>query len=812
MSGTPRSLPQLPSRGMSLAIARRCVLPSSRVEGLLKSYLSLALSAAATLATACNPVARVVPQEVLAEVAAPAVTGTPREQGSAWRDAKQTLDRRCVVCHGCYDSPCQLVLSSIEGIQRGATKHRVYDGARILSTEPTRLHVDARDVPAWRDKGFYPVLPEGEHGDPAQALLVRMLELKREHPLLPGGVLPREFEIGLDRTEQCPKQEEFARYAEDHPSWGMPYALPGLAQSEHEALVSWVKQGSPHRPDAQLAPAVRESIARWEAFLNGSDLKVQLAARYIYEHLFLGSIYFAGLDAQTFFRLVRSRTPPGEPIDEIATRRPFESPGTDRVYYRLARRETTKLAKTHMPYPLDDERLARYRKLFLESDYQVTKLPDYEPATAANPFLAFAALPVGSRYRFMLEEAHFTMSGFIKGPVCRGQVALDVIEDRFWVAFVDPESPIVAQEARLLEQTTPDLALPAEHGSNGLLLNWRKYAKKQVRFLAAKSKYLSDLASSPKLVTLAQVWDGDGKNPNAALTVLRHFDSATVVKGFVGGDPKTTWVVGYALLERIHYLLVAGFDVFGNVGHQLHSRLYMDFLRMEAEHNYVTLLPKARRRAVVDSWYRDTDASTKDLVYGKVARFEQETGIAFQTAHPERELSWLLSEHLRPVLTLDHGLGEEPSNAVKTALAKVALLGGKAATLMPETSFLEVRGRDGQARYFTLLRDSAHTNVAHLFRAEQRRKTDEDQMTLLRGFVGAYPNALFSVNEANLESFVQAMTALDSAQAYDSLRERFGVRRTDARFWQLSDRIHDAYGELAPLESGLFDFNRLDGR
>ena len=43
------------------------------------------------------------------------------------------------------------------------------------------------------------------------------------------------------------------------------------------------------------------------------------------------------------------------------------------------------------------------------------------------------ALPVRSRYRFMLEEAQFTLMGFIKGPVCRGQVALDVIEDRFWI-------------------------------------------------------------------------------------------------------------------------------------------------------------------------------------------------------------------------------------------------------------------------------------------------------------------------------------------------------------------------------------------
>ena len=39
-------------------------------------------------------------------------------------------------------------------------------------------------------------------------------------------------------------------------------------------------------------------------------------------------------------------------------------------------------------------------------------------------------------------------------------------------------------------------------------------------------------------ISLNVIWDGAGRNPNAALTVLRHFDSATVVQGFLGPKPK----------------------------------------------------------------------------------------------------------------------------------------------------------------------------------------------------------------------------------------------------------------------------------
>jgi hypothetical protein len=103
---------------------------------------------------------------------------------------------------------------------------------------------------------------------------------------------------------------------------------------------------------------------------------------------------------------------------------------------------------------------------------------------------------------------------------------------------------------------------------------------------------------------VTDLWNGDGRNPNAGLTVFRHFDSASVIRGLAGEQPQTVLLLGYPLLERMHYLLVAGFDVYGNTGHQLATRLYMDFLRMEGEENFLTLLPLKNRQKVLDSWYR----------------------------------------------------------------------------------------------------------------------------------------------------------------------------------------------------------------
>ena len=67
----------------------------------------------------------------------------PKENISYDEKVRPILENRCVVCNGCYDAPCQLKLSSPEGILRGANKLKVYNASRFSAEEPTRLFIDA---------------------------------------------------------------------------------------------------------------------------------------------------------------------------------------------------------------------------------------------------------------------------------------------------------------------------------------------------------------------------------------------------------------------------------------------------------------------------------------------------------------------------------------------------------------------------------------------------------------------------------------------------------------------------------------------
>jgi hypothetical protein len=316
-------------------------------------------------------------------------------------------------------------------------------------------------------------------------------------------------------------------------------------------------------------------------------------------------------------------------------------------------------------------------------------------------------------------------------------------------------------------------------------------------------------------ITLDLIWNGDGANPNAALTVFRHFDSASVSRGMIGNRPKTALLLSYALFERFHYLLTAGFDVHGNVGHQLNTRLYMDFLRMEGEFNLLALLPSEERVQERNLWYRSAPDEVSEFFDRQFDKLRAETAIPFRSQQPERELFEMIRERLHPVLNTAHDIDTEPDERTRTHLQRLGRVFGAAANRMPEAavvSLVDTADASGAHALYTVLRNSAHLNVAHLFAENQRRVPHEDTLTVVRGVIGAYPNAFFRVPSERLPEFVDTIETLMTEEDYDRLLTRFGVRRTDPRFWDHSDQVHDAYAKLDPLNAGLLDLNRLENR
>ena len=763
---------------------------------------------------------------------------TPR---MSWReDVQPVLERRCIVCHGCYDAPCQLKLTSYEGLERGANSAKVYDGTRIRAVEPTRLGIDATTSAEWQAKGFHNLLGQQEVDDGAspadrlrESVLYKMLRLKQLNPQPRTGTLPAQITTSLARKQVCVAQNDFDKFARNNPLWGMPYGLPNLSDDEYGKLVQWLAEGAKGPEPMKPSAGATVQIKRWETFLNTQDNKHRLVGRYLYEHLFAGHMHFEGTSNREFYRLVRSYTEPGKPVKEIPTTRPFDDPGTEHFWYRFRLYDASIVAKSHVVYPISDAKLERIKALFIEPDYEVGELPGYLMPDSANPFKTFAAIPAKSRYEFLLDDARFFIMGFMKGPVCRGQIALNVIEDQFWVFFENPDAMDSRSVNKALEDASDYLQMPTSTQTFNLFSAYGRYWKAQKKYQEARTNYFLNLYKARGDKAFAGIWNGNGSNPNAALTIFRNFDSAAVEYGLIGDYPETAWIIDFPLLERIHYLLVAGFDVYGNIGHQLNTRLFMDFLRMEGEDNFLIYIPAKDRKRIRDKWYVGIREGRSKYFQEPMSWMTIESPIDFQTDDPQLELYQLIEEFLGEVAgPVDYLNRCNTDNCVSSGATEKVRLADKifkqepswrdgskanAATIdpgyigvAPDNVFVRVRMEGESDIHYTILRNKSYTNLGSLLDKgnASNRDPSKDTYTIIRGFSGSYPNFFLVVDYKDLKEFTENFESVTNLDEYQEFIARYGIRRTNQDFWMHSDWFQQRYAEEKPLEYGAFDLNR----
>ncbi|QIB03870.1 fatty acid cis/trans isomerase [Pseudomonas fluorescens] len=742
-----------------------------------------------------------------------AAAGSPAPAISYTRDIQPIFTEKCVACHACYDSACQLNLGSGEGAARGASKLSVYDGERRQAADPTRLFYDASGQRAWQRKGFYSVLDA--QGSQA-ALMARMLELGHRTPLQPNAKLPEDIVLGLNRENSCALPDQFDEYAGAHPREGMPLAVTGLTDQQYQTLQRWLAAGAPIDQRA-LAPSAAEAlqVVQWENLLNAPGARESLVGRWLFEHWFLAHIYFKDGEPGHFFQWVRSRTPTGQSIDLINTRRPNDDPGT-RIYYRLWPVQGVIVHKTHITYGLSAAKMARIKSLFYSGKWQVSALPGYGPERRANPFSTFEAIPAQARYQFMLDNAEYFVRTFIRGPVCRGQIATDVIRDNFWALFQAPEHDLYITDPNYRGQATPLLAMPGQNDDVGSVLSlWLDYRDKRNEYEALRRDNYAELPA-PSWSTL---WAG---NDNALLSIFRHFDSASVTKGLIGEVPQTMWLFDFPLLERTYYQLAVNFDVFGNVSHQAQTRLYFDLIRNGAEQNFLRLMPADSREGYLDDWYQAGGKFKMWLDYESIDD-DKPTALKLDERDPKRDFAQQLlarygdlNARPDPINRCDGAYCSRPNIDPTLQNAEQALsrlvsrpaAGLKVIDQLPEATLLRVETASGHREVYSLLRNRAHSNVAFLLGEEARYQPGLDTLTVYPGVLSSYPNFIFNIPAGQVPAFVDAMENAQDAPAFERIIERWGIRRSHPQFWYYFHDLDQYIQETEPVESGVLDMNR----
>lgn len=727
------------------------------------------------------------------------------------REIKPILDKRCVVCHSCYNSPCQFKLSSYEGLSRGASKIDMYAN-RLEATDPTRLFIDAKTDKQWRKKGFFSVTEEITPNT-NDSIMMQFLNQKMLHPKSTGEYAPDKDEL------MCAKnKDELQKYFDDNPHKGMPYGMPALNKKEYNKIANWLEQGGLHKKQQkETLPKEYKTITQWEEFFNQTPIKNRVTSRYIYEHLYLAHIQFDTIPNK-FFKLVRSKTPSPLKIDIMATRLVYNAPTQEKFYYRFQEITSTLVHKTHMVYHLNKRKMNRFKELFLEKQWiEKPYLVSYKTVIASNALQAFEQIPPQSRYQFLLDDNHFFIMTFIRGPVCRGQVALNVINDHFWVMFLDPKYDMAVKDRFFLHDNLNNLAIPNEKGDNpGIFETFAisDYAEETIAYYQNRNNLYKKYYE--KGLPLDAIWKGNQKEKNdSLLTIYRHFNSASVHKGAYGDIPKTLWVIDYPLFERIYYSLVAGYDVFGNTPQSLLVRKYMDRLRIEGESNFLEFLPKKSRNEIFASWYigwlanklttytpSDTPSSLNFDTNNVKNEFVQK--VFEHTKMPKDKINYTLQETF--VLPKEYQTKEDIEIAFQY-LSKNNQIIKKITSYSANLSYIRINLKD-KSYVYSMVINRWHDNVALLFDEKNRLNPQKDTLDFIEGFIGSYPNYFFEVNQDDFPDFVDLMENYDATPLDNYRLLKYGINRSQTDFWEKYDWFQERFNQTNKVTAGLFDLNR----
>ncbi len=738
------------------------------------------------------------------------------------KDIQPIFDNRCIACHSCLNGPCQVNLQNYDNFSRGAHHKNVYDGTRIDSVPPTRPGIDGKNITDWRKLGFFDTNTSRE------------LEENLFYQII-GEKSLTQRDIPLNTVEESVACVDNVSALKTLFSGSlnikMPYALQPITETEKKTLGSWLANGA-SGPTPKNAPKENLSDVReWEEFFNQKSDKEKLVSRYLYEHLFLAHIYFPEKPSD-FYRLVRSETKCEKGINEIATRRANDNPGVKDFYYCLKYQDLTIVAKTHMPFLLNKKVMERFKHLFFTEKWEVSKETienSYSNQVAENPFVAFFDIPVKGRYQFLLDNAHYIISTFIKGPVCNGSNAVNSIQEQFYVLFIRPESDNMVHSKEFEAKAKDLLVLPGVWGSDIKLADTWGLTKKIVEH---REGYRALRASEtqknhPKGYALNDLWDGDGHNNNAVLTVFRHNDNAVVIKGFKGDLPKVLFFLDYALMERLVYNLVVNFDVYGNISHQMLTRIYMDLIRMEAEEMFLSFLPPKTRLPYRKEWYKGLFAEAKLKYVFPLLDTKTPTQVKFKNPKNAKgefvELVYFnyLKEEVRgpadfinwKALKLPMEEAKKgPLSASASYLRDISAVRPKGKirfpNFFPENSYLVVTKENKEPEIFTVIKNREHENISWILGESLRLAPKEDTLSILSGFYSFYPNQFFMVKEAEVENFKNQVLKISNINDYKEFSKKYAVSRVAPHFWETYDLLNANYKKEFPSQAGYLDLTR----
>lgn len=750
----------------------------------------------------------------LAAIIVPAV-GVPlakAENISFTRQVKPILDTKCVSCHACYDSPAQLDLRSPAGIARGAKKIDVY-GLRLFDTTPTFVWDSPKKLEDWRKEGFFSVTEGGKN-----SIMGKMLRHGYQNPLKANQRVPEGVQLDpFLRQYTFPNRYEIDGYIAQKPHEGMPLAVAGLTPKEYATLMQWLGEGAKfdNKP-AQPSSADLALIGAWEGFLNGSDTRTKLMARYIYEHLFLVSFRFENTADAKLYTLVRSTTPPGKPVVPVKQHVPNRPVEEGEFFYRFLILDQTPCVKViRNQLFASQKKLDRTKQIFEEQKWDATALPGYTEEERFNPLSIFAAIPAKVRYKFDLDNVWNIRAAIAQGPSCHGNLAVSVSWDVSWEIYENPETSLYVNdpEYRAMVDKYMSFYVDVDNLEDMILSN--------MKFIERRKEFIKAWAQSGKQTRMTDIWRGEDDDDSPIDFFIRHDTDAYVAtpNELPGDYPRNGQFHDLPILELQYYSGTANYDQFAAAYKWLVNREQNGMARIASELNLLRMIPRKDRVATFRSWYQSplSDIARAKLNLPEIDPEETaETAIEYTTDDPMKEFWKKVVEYMGdrvkskdPINRADAPVPTEPVAAAMRRITDASKQAGPAwrkfKALIPEVSFLRIERKGQDPLVYTMTRDRWYANKAFISTILQKEDPSKTQVSILEGVLASYPRFVFSIPESEVGAFADTLIAAENEEALRKAVERWGIRRSSPNFWGVLESIKDYVRRKDPTYAGVFD-------
>jgi len=358
-----------------------------------------------------------------------------------------------------------------------------------------------------------------------------------------------------------------------------------------------------------------------------------------------------------------------------------------------------------------------------------------------------------------------------------------------------------------------------------------------------------------KGLNVEDIWDGrgdstykNGINPNAWLSLTRHERSTTVQRGPEGGAPGSVWVLSFSNFERIYYNLVPNYVPYGNLAMKIGSFRIMTYTRLEAEDLAISFLPIEARETIRHKYTKgigwvaselfyplwslkplDSDAGELpprmtgilglDTLYAEKAKQQNKlVAAADVSAHFIKATKNRLQEVSKANYNPNAVSGKQKKwedNIRETLMHKTKKENGvQYPQYFPSIVYLKINNTQGKPWVYSMIVDRAYSSNDVIATESLTREPDLDLLTLYRGFVGAYPNVFFELNENQSSTFISDIKEIKSSNDWKHLVGKYGISRNSAEFWPFFDWIHSfkakAHPGVDPVMQGIVDVGQYN--